>query len=230
MKKALFRGVAIYLCVALCMLTGCRREQVDRLPQELLWQSSLLQEETVLSEQQQYEALLKEAMVLQPGAQRTQLIREAEQMLLETGRIIPLLNETNSYLLRKTVQGYYRTVSGVSYFQQSKPVGNTLHACLDGTLESLDPALARSSLEKGLAANCFSGLYRENEQGEIQPELAQSCESSADGMTIALYCVKVEMVGWRGVDSRRCCLFLELCCCCRESAGNRICAGSAGGR
>ena len=183
MKKALFRGMAIYLCVALCMLTGCRREQVDRLPQELLWQSSLLQEESILSEQQQYEALLKEAMVLQPGAQRTQLIREAEQMLLETGRIIPLLNETNSYLLRKTVQGYYRTVSGVSYFQRSKPVGNTLHACLDGTLESLDPALARSSLEKGLAANCFSGLYRENEQGEIQPELAQSCESSADGMT-----------------------------------------------
>lgn len=183
MKKALFRVMALCLSVMLCMLAACHREQTDRLPQELIWQSSQLQEEVEQGEQQQYERLLESAVVLQPGIQRTQLIQEAEKMLLEAGRMIPLLNETNSYLLRESVQGYYRTASGISYFQESKTSDNTLHACLDGALESMDPALSSSSLEKGLAANCFSGLYRENEQGEIQPELVQSCESSADGMT-----------------------------------------------
>lgn len=89
MKKALFQVMALCLSVMLCMLAACHREQTDRLPQELLWQSSQLQEEVEQGEQQQYERLLESAVELSRGFSVRNCTGSGKK-LLEAGRVIPL--------------------------------------------------------------------------------------------------------------------------------------------
>ncbi len=175
------KGCAICLSILLLFnIMACKKER------ELFVSSDLLEytlETAVKNDGQRYLMLYEQAKNSNIQTQRKEKIEQAAQILLETGEVIPILNKTNCYLLQDGIENYYVTAMGVSYFQKVKAVEKKIRVCLEGKISTFEPSLAESSLEKSLAANCFSGLCRESEAGEIELELAEAYEVSSDELS-----------------------------------------------
>lgn len=73
---------------------------------------------------------------------------------------------------------------------------------VDSVPSNLDPQTASSSSDVISVTHLFSGLYRLDEQGEPQPDCAESCQVSQDGLTYT-FTLKEDLGynGYRGGDT-----------------------------
>ena len=73
---------------------------------------------------------------------------------------------------------------------------------VDSVPSNLDPQTASSSSDVIAVTHLFSGLYRLDEQGEPQPDCAESCQVSQDGLTYT-FTLKEDLGynGYRGGDT-----------------------------
>ncbi len=130
-----------------------------------------------------YDQLIAQIKSSTDFVEREALMHQAEDMLMDTGCIVPIYYYNDIYMQKSDVTGIYSNVYGIKYFYYSDAPTGTLRLCLASEPDKLDPALNSSVDGACLAANSFAGLYRYNEKGDLEPDLAESYTVSEDGLT-----------------------------------------------
>ena len=116
---------------------------------------------------------------------RAEMMHQAEDILMETGAILPLYFYTDIYLQKEYLTNVYWTPFGYKYFMFAELANgsDTLRAYLASEPDKLDPALNSTVDGAILAINSFAGLFTYNADHEQIPDLAESYTMSEDGMT-----------------------------------------------
>ena len=139
----------------------------------------------------QYDELIAQIKAETDFAHRTELMHQAEDILMATNCVIPIYYYNDIYLQKDYVDGIYSNPYATKFFMYTT-LGNgsdTLRLNLSSEPDYLDPALNSSVDGACLAANSFSGLYTYDATGVPVPACAEGYEVSEDGLT---YTVKLK--------------------------------------
>lgn len=147
-----------------------------------------------------YDALIDEIKTTTDFAGRVDLMHQAEDMLMDTWAVIPIYYYNDVFMQKSDVTGTYANVYGFKYFQKAKKEGSdTLKINLASEPDYLDPALNSSVDGACLAIAAFSGILEYDENGKLQPAVAESMpEVSEDG---TVYTVKLKETKWSNGDT-----------------------------
>ena len=63
-----------------------------------------------------YDKLIKEIRTETDFAKRVDLMHQAEDMLMDTGAVVPLYYYNDVYMCKSNIKGIYATVFGMKYF------------------------------------------------------------------------------------------------------------------
>ena len=139
----------------------------------------------------EYDALIAQIKAETDFAKRTELMHQAEDILMATNCVIPIYYYNDIYLQKDYVSGIYSNPYATKFFMYTKldNGSDTLRLNLSSEPDYLDPALNSSVDGACLAANSFSGLYTYDASGKPVPACAESYELSEDGLT---YTVKLK--------------------------------------
>ncbi|MBR5752880.1 MAG: peptide ABC transporter substrate-binding protein [Clostridia bacterium] len=132
-----------------------------------------------------YDKLIKDIYADTDLVDREAKMHQAEDMLMETGAVIPIYYYNDLYLEKPNFSGDYSTLFGTKYFMYAKKDGkatDVMRINLASEPDHLDPALNSSVDGAALASNSFVGLYTSNANDEIVPALADGMPTvSEDG-------------------------------------------------
>ena len=137
-----------------------------------------------------YDDLIDQIRTCTDLAERAELMHQAEDILMDTGAILPLYFYTDLYLQKDYLTNVYWTPFGYKYFmfanlgndEQGNP-RDTLRMYLASEPDKLDPALNSTVDGAILAINSFAGLFTYDANQQQVPDLAESYEMSEDGLT-----------------------------------------------
>ena len=122
---------------------------------------------------------------------REAMMHEAEDMLMETGAVMPIYYYNDLYLQDAAWEHSYATVFGTKYFMYSTKDGEPVDVMkinLASEPDHLDPSLNSSVDGAALASNSFVGLYTSAEDGSTVPALADGDpEISEDGTEYTIH-------------------------------------------
>ena len=132
-----------------------------------------------------YDALIASIKAETDTAKRTQMMHEAEDILMSNWCVIPIYYYNDLYMQKSYVSGVYSNPFATKFFQYATMSNGstTLRINLASEPDYLDPALNSSVDGACLAAASFAGLYTYNAQGVTAPALAEGYKVSADGLT-----------------------------------------------
>ena len=132
-----------------------------------------------------YDDLIQQIRTTTDTAERTQLMHQAEDMLMETGAILPLYFYTDIYMQKEYLKNVYTTPFGYKYFMFSSldNGSDTLRLYIASEPDKLDPALNSTVDGAILAINSFAGLMTYDESGKQVYDVAESHTVSEDGLT-----------------------------------------------
>lgn len=131
-----------------------------------------------------YDALIKEIKTTTDFAKRVELMHQAEDMLMDTGAVVPLNYYDDTYMQKSSVQGIYSNLFGFKFFQYATNGDNkTLRINISSEPDRLDPALNSSVDGACLAIAGFGGLYTYDAEGKLVPNYATEYKVSEDGLT-----------------------------------------------
>ncbi|MBO6048566.1 MAG: peptide ABC transporter substrate-binding protein [Spirochaetales bacterium] len=132
-----------------------------------------------------YDALVAAIKAETNTAKRTQMMHEAEDILMSNWCVIPIYYYNDLYMEKPYVSGVYSNPFATKFFQKASLSNGskTMRINLASEPDYLDPALNSSVDGACLAAASFSGLYTYNEKGVTAPALAEGYKVSADGLT-----------------------------------------------
>ncbi|MBQ9686526.1 MAG: peptide ABC transporter substrate-binding protein [Oscillospiraceae bacterium] len=138
-----------------------------------------------LADWAQYDELIAEIKAETDFAKRTELMHQAEDILMATNCVIPIYYYNDIYMQKDYVDGIYSNPFATKFFMYSTMANgsDTLRLNLASEPDYLDPALNSSVDGACLAANSFSGLYTYNADGVTVPACATGYEVSEDGLT-----------------------------------------------
>ena len=138
-----------------------------------------------LTEWAQYDELIAQIKAETDFAKRTELMHQAEDILMATNCVIPIYYYNDIYLQKDYVSGIYSNPFATKFFMYSQldNGSDTLRLNLSSEPDYLDPALNSSVDGACLAANAFSGLYTYNSDGVCVPACAEGYVVSDDGLT-----------------------------------------------
>lgn len=132
----------------------------------------------------EYNALIAEIKSTTDLVHREELMHKAEDMLMNTGCIVPLYHYNDVYMMKENITGVYSNLFGNKFFMYAgKGDETTLKVNLASEPDKLDPALNTTADGGCLAINSFSGLYTFDKDGNLVPALADSYTLSEDGLT-----------------------------------------------
>ena len=132
-----------------------------------------------------YDELIAQIKAETDFAKRTELMHQAEDILMATNCVIPIYYYNDIYMQKDYVDGIYSNPFATKFFMYSTMANgaDTLRLNLASEPDFLDPALNSSVDGACLAANSFSGLYTYNAEGKTVPACADSYVLSEDGLT-----------------------------------------------
>lgn len=130
-----------------------------------------------------YNELIKDIKTTTDFKERESMMHQAEDILMDTGAILPLYYYNDIYLQKSDVTNIYSNLYGFKFFQFAESPRTTLKLNVGSEPDKLDPALNSSVDGACLAVNSFSGLYTYDADGNVIPDLVESAEVSEDGMT-----------------------------------------------
>ena len=137
-----------------------------------------------------YDDLIDQIRTCTDTAERAELMHQAEDILMETGALMPLYFYTDIYLQKDYLTNVYWTPFGYKYFMfaelnntDPEADNSTLRMYLASEPDKLDPALNSTVDGAILAINAFSGLFTYNADHEQVPDLVSDYTVSEDGMT-----------------------------------------------
>lgn len=119
---------------------------------------------------------------------RYRLMHLAEDMLMETGCILPLYYYTDLYMLHSSVEGFYANPLGYKYFHTTTVNGSgaEISVCLASEPDSIDPALNSTVDGATLISHLFAGLAKWSRDENGQLALAADCAKALpEGVTNA---------------------------------------------
>ncbi len=121
-----------------------------------------------------YNELIAEIKASTDYAARTEMMHQAEDILMSNYCIVPLYYYNDIYMQKDYVQGVYANLFGTKFFMYAtlENGADTLRINLASEPQYLDPALNSSVDGACLAANAFSGLYTYNAEGKTEPACA----------------------------------------------------------
>ena len=133
----------------------------------------------------QYDELIAQIKAETDMEKRTELMHEAEDILMATYCVIPLYYYNDIYMQKDYVDGIYANAFATKFFMYATMSNgsDTLRINLASEPSYLDPALNSTVDGACLAANSFSGLYTYNSEGKTVPACAESYTVSDDGLT-----------------------------------------------
>ncbi|MDD3572608.1 MAG: ABC transporter substrate-binding protein, partial [Eubacteriales bacterium] len=132
----------------------------------------------------EFDALIDEIKTTTDFANRVTLMHQAEDILMETGALMPIYYYNDIFMAKPGVEGYYSNPFGTKFFQHAtKGEETTFKLQLASEPDKLDPALNSTVDGATLAANSFGGLYTYNAEGKLTPNFATGFEMSEDGLT-----------------------------------------------
>lgn len=140
----------------------------------------------------EYTDLITQIRSVIPAEERLAKMHRAEDILMETGAVIPLYYFNDLYLQRTDVEGIFADPYNFKHFRDAKcprgvlRVGISYDSDLYGDM-SLDPALCYATEIQTLVCNLFTGLFAYNAEGQTEPACAESYEVSEDGLTYTFY-------------------------------------------
>ncbi|MDD3540282.1 MAG: hypothetical protein PHG57_03335 [Eubacteriales bacterium] len=121
-----------------------------------------------------YDALIKEIKSTTDLKARVDLMHKAEDMLMETGAIVPIYHYNDNFMAKSDLKGYYVTPYAYKYFEKATYGDkSTLNLCIASEPQYIDPALNTAVDGAVLAVNSFSGLVTYNENMELVPDTAE---------------------------------------------------------
>lgn len=132
-----------------------------------------------------YDALIEQIRTCTDPVERIDLMHQAEDILMDTGALLPLYFHTDIYLQKDYLTNVYWTPFGYKYFMFAE-LGNgsdTLRMYLASEPDKLDPALNSTVDGAILAINSFAGLFTYDADQKQIPDLAESYTVSDDGLT-----------------------------------------------
>lgn len=131
----------------------------------------------------EYNNLITEIKSTTDYAEREALMHQAEDILMETGAILPIYYYNDIYMQKPNVSNIYSNLYGFKYFQFAETDSDTLRINLASEPDHLDPALNSSVDGACLIVNSFAGLCTYDAAGDVQLDLASDYTASEDGMT-----------------------------------------------
>ena len=132
-----------------------------------------------------YDEMIAEIKAETDYAKRTELMHEAEDVLMSNYCVIPLYYYNDIYMEKDYVSGIYANPFQTKFWLYAtlSNGSDTLRMNLASEPDYLDPALNSSVDGACLAANSFAGLYTYNEEGVTVPACAEGYTVSDDGLT-----------------------------------------------
>ena len=138
----------------------------------------------------EYDKLIAEIKSNIPADERVAKMHQAEDILMETGAVIPIYYYNDLYLQQTDVDGIYSNLFGFKYFQNATIPRDVLKINLASEPAKLDPALNSSVDGACIIVNTFSGLYAYDENEQLVPACADETnpyEVSEDGLTYTFH-------------------------------------------
>lgn len=134
-----------------------------------------------------YDNLIADIKAETDTAKREAMMHEAEDMLMETGAILPFYYYNDPYMVKTGIENVWTNLFGLKSFMHVTGTEGTLNINLASEPAYLDPAL-NSSVDGGcLAINSFTGLFAYDAEGNAVPALADSYEMSEDGLNYTFH-------------------------------------------
>ena len=140
---------------------------------------------------------------------RYEMMHIAEDMLMDTGCIVPLYYYTDLYMIDDSVTGFFSNPLGYKYFMNSKVngQGTSISVCLASEPDTLDPALNSAVDGATMLAHLFSGLakWSQDSTGKlvIVPDMATALPegvANADGTVTYTYTLR-DGLTWSNGDA-----------------------------
>ena len=133
----------------------------------------------------EYNKLIEEAVKL-PTTEAYAKYAEAEKLMLDDGFVIPLYQKGASYLEKEYVSGIIRNTWGADYTYTYADIAKddkTLNLSTSSDIPSLDVSKATDQESFQTMNSTMEGLTRIDADGVVQPGVAESWETSEDGLT-----------------------------------------------
>ncbi len=195
MKK--FTAISLALVLALGSLTACgsTQEPADTSSAAASTESAAESTEAASTEAvsaedvvdpanwTEYDNLISQIKSTTDYVEREALMHQAEDMLMETGAILPLYYYNDIYMQKSDVTNIYSNLYGFKYFMFAEAPDTTLRINLASEPDTLDPALNSSVDGACMIVNSFAGLFTYDADGNVQPDLAADYTVSEDGLT-----------------------------------------------
>ena len=127
-----------------------------------------------------YDVLIQRIKACTDAENRYAMMHLAEDMLMETGCIVPLYYYTDLYMIDDSVNGFFSNPLGYKYFMGTDVAGKTdsISVCLASEPQTLDPALNSAVDGATTVAHLFSGLAKWAQDAEgklvIAPDAAEA--------------------------------------------------------
>ncbi len=131
----------------------------------------------------EFDKLIEEIKLSTDLVDREAKMHQAEDMLMETGALLPLYYYNDVYMMKPEVSNVFSSNYGHKFFQYAEAPSTTLRINLSSEPAKLDPVLNSSVDGSTLAKMAFSGLYTYDADGNVIPDLAEGYEVSEDGLT-----------------------------------------------
>lgn len=135
-----------------------------------------------------YDVLIEKIKTCTNKDNRYAMMHIAEDMLMDTGCIVPLYYYTDLYMISSDVKGFYSNPLGYKYFMNTtyNGKGDSLSVCLASEPKTIDPALNSAVDGATLLAHLFSGLakWSQDENGNLVI-VADGAEALVDPVTNA---------------------------------------------
>ena len=131
---------------------------------------------------------------------RYELMHLAEDLLMESGCIVPLYYYVDGYLLSNSVKGFGTNPSGLKFFQCTtvNAQADSISVCMGPEPDTMDPALSTTSDTASILTHLFSGLakWAPDASGSYNRIVADCAEElvapvlNADGTVTYTYTLK----------------------------------------
>ncbi len=147
-----------------------------------------------------YDILIDKVKTCPDAQTRYGLLHLAEDMLMETGCVMPLYYYADLYMLSPEVEGFYANSLGYKFFQNTTVNGrsDTIGVCLASEPDSIDPAFNSTVDGATLISHFFAGLAKWSMEGTVTADCAQALPEGVlqdDGTVVYTYTLK-ENLKW----------------------------------
>ena len=127
-----------------------------------------------------YDVLISAIKSCTDNDNRYAMMHIAEDMLMDTGCIVPLYFYTDIYMLDDSVHGFFSNPLGYKYFYKCDVDGKTdsINVCIASEPEVLDPALNSAVDGATLDSHLFAGLAKWDTSADGKLEIVADCAES----------------------------------------------------